>query len=64
MSRQPVPFAPETLETIRRAFRLAAERRHDMVSLEHLLRALLDDPEAVRVLRASRVDLLTLTTDL
>ena len=26
MSRQPVPFAPETLESIRRAFRLAADR--------------------------------------
>ena len=32
MSRQPVPFAPETLETIRRAFRFAADRRHDLVT--------------------------------
>ena len=37
MSRHPVPFAPETLESIRRAFRLATDRRHDLVSLEHLL---------------------------
>ncbi|MCC7126898.1 MAG: ATP-dependent Clp protease ATP-binding subunit ClpA [Acidobacteria bacterium] len=64
MSRQPVPFAPETLESIRRAFRLAADRRHDMVSLEHLLRALLEDPEAVRVLRQCRVDLQALASDL
>ena len=28
MSKPPVPFAPETLETIQRAFRLATDRRH------------------------------------
>jgi len=33
MSRTPVPFAPDTLESIRRAFRVAADRRHDLVSL-------------------------------
>jgi ATP-dependent Clp protease ATP-binding subunit ClpA len=46
VSATPVPFAPETLETIRRAFRFASERRHDMVTLEHLLRALVEDPRA------------------
>ena len=40
MSNTPVPFAPETLETIQRAFRLATDRRHDAVSLEHLLYAI------------------------
>ena len=64
MSRQPVPFAPETLESIRRAFRLATDRRHDLVSLEHLLSALLEDPEALRVLQASRVDVSMLRADL
>ena len=64
MSRQPVPFAPETLESIRRAFRLAADRRHDLVSLEHLLTALLEDPQALRVLEACRVDLSALRHDL
>ena len=64
MSRQPVPFAPETLESIRRAFRLATDRRHDLVSLEHLLSALLEDPEALRVLQSSRVDVAALRTDL
>src|SRR4026207_2293227 len=39
MSQTPVPFAPETLETIQRAFRVATDRRHDTVGLEHLLRA-------------------------
>ena len=46
MSRTPVPFAPETLESIRRAFRMAADRRHDLVGLEHLLYALIEDPQA------------------
>jgi ATP-dependent Clp protease ATP-binding subunit ClpA len=64
MSRQPVPFAPETLESIRRAFRLAAERRHDLVGLEHLLCALLEDPQASRLLEVCRVDLQGLRADL
>jgi ATP-dependent Clp protease ATP-binding subunit ClpA len=64
VSRQPVPFAPETLESIRRAFRLAADRRHDLVSLEHLLTALLEDPQALRILQACRVDLSALRHDL
>jgi ATP-dependent Clp protease ATP-binding subunit ClpA len=50
MSKPPVPFAPETLETIQRAFRLARERRHDTVGLEHLLLALTEEPQARRVL--------------
>ena len=50
MSRTPVPFAPETLESIRRAFRIASYRRHDMVSLEHMLHALSEDPQAMDIL--------------
>jgi ATP-dependent Clp protease ATP-binding subunit ClpA len=57
MSRPPVPFAPETLETIQRAFRLATERRHDIVGLEHLLLAILDEPPARRILVACGVSL-------
>jgi len=64
MSRQPVPFAPEALESIRRAFHLAADRRHDLVSLEHLLRALLDDPSASQALRACGVQLSDLAASL
>src|SRR5262245_31390742 len=64
MSRQPVPFAPETLESIRRAFRLAAERRHDLVGLEHLLCALLEDRQAAELLSACRADLNGLRADL
>jgi ATP-dependent Clp protease ATP-binding subunit ClpA len=64
MSRTPVPFAPDTLESIRRAFRVAAERRHDLVSLEHMLHALIEDPQAANLLRSCRVDLVALRKDL
>ncbi len=64
MSTTPVPFAPDTLETIRRAFRVAAERRHDLVTLEHMLRALLDDPKGRAALQSLNVDLSQLTNDL
>ncbi len=64
MSATPVPFAPDTLETIRRAFRFAAERRHDMVTLEHLLRALVEDPRAQAAFAALNVDRTQLTHDL
>ena len=58
MSRTPVPFAPDTLESIRRAFRVATERRHDLVSLEHMLHALIEDPQARDLLTSCRIDLL------
>ena len=48
MSKTPVPFAPETLETIQRAFRMAADRRHEEVGLEHLLLSITDEPQARR----------------
>jgi ATP-dependent Clp protease ATP-binding subunit ClpA len=57
MAQPPVPFAPETLETIQRAFRLATERRHDAVSLEHLLRAITDEQYGRQVLAMCGVDL-------
>src|SRR5688572_32982187 len=57
MSKPPVPFAPETLETIQRAFRKARDLRHDTVGLEHLLLAITDEPEARRVLAICGVDL-------
>ena len=47
-----VPFSPDAMESIQRAFRIASERRHDAVGLEHLLLALTDDPSARAVLAA------------
>jgi len=57
MSKPPVPFAPETLETIQRAFRLATDRRHDTVGLEHLLRAITDEPQARALLATCGINL-------
>src|SRR5215218_1620419 len=57
MSNTPVPFAPETLESIQRAFRLATDHRHDTVGLEHLLLAITDEPQARRILDTCGVDL-------
>jgi ATP-dependent Clp protease ATP-binding subunit ClpA len=56
MSNTPVPFAPETLETIQRAIRLATDLRHDTVGLEHLLIAIADEPQARRILVACGAD--------
>ena len=64
MSRTPVPFAPDTLESIRRAFRVASDRRHDLVSLEHMLHALIEDPQARDILTRCGVDLTQLKNDL
>src|SRR5215212_5676419 len=57
MSNTPVPFAPETLESIQRAFRLATDHRHDTVGLEHLLLAITDEAQARRILATCGVDL-------
>ena len=42
----------ELQNTLRRAFEIAKERRHEYVTLEHLLLALLEDPKAKRSLDA------------
>jgi ATP-dependent Clp protease ATP-binding subunit ClpA len=57
MSKPPVPFAPETLETIQRAFRLATDRRHDTVGLEHLLLSITDETHGRRMLTACGADI-------
>jgi ATP-dependent Clp protease ATP-binding subunit ClpA len=50
--------------TLNRAFRNAQEKRHEFMTVEHLLLALLDDPSAISVLRACGVDLSILRQDL
>jgi ATP-dependent Clp protease ATP-binding subunit ClpA len=44
-------------KTLRRAFALANARHHEYATLEHLLMALSEDPDAVAVLRACAVDI-------
>jgi ATP-dependent Clp protease ATP-binding subunit ClpA len=50
--------------TLNRAFRNAQDKRHEFMTVEHLLLALLDDPSATAVLRACAVDLSILRQDL
>ncbi len=64
MSKTSVPFAPETLETIQRAFRLATDLRHDTVGLEHLLISIADEPQARRILAACGADVSVLRRQL
>lgn len=51
-------------QTLHRALSYANERRHEFATLEHLLLALLEDPDAKAVLRACNVDLNRLKDDL
>ena len=50
-------FSRHLEETLHRAVAYANERSHEYATLEHLLLALADDPEAQTVLRACSVDL-------
>ncbi len=50
--------------TLNQAFRLARERYHEFMTVEHLLLALLDNDEAGAVLRACGADLAILVDDL
>ncbi|MEY3018863.1 MAG: ATP-dependent Clp protease ATP-binding subunit ClpA, partial [Pseudomonadota bacterium] len=50
--------------TLNQAFRLARERNHEFMTVEHLLLALLDNEEASVVLRACGADLAILVDDL
>ncbi len=53
-----MPSFSNTLEqAIHSALALANARRHELATLEHLLLALLDEPEAAKVMRACAVDL-------
>lgn len=44
-------------QTLHRALNVAGEFRHEFATLEHLLMSLIDDPDAVAVLRACDVDI-------
>ena len=53
-----MPSLTNTLEdAIHRAIGFANARRHELATLEHLLLALIDEPDAARVMRACSVDL-------
>ncbi|RJE86534.1 ATP-dependent Clp protease ATP-binding subunit ClpA [Paracoccus onubensis] len=50
-------FSTSLEQAIHQALALANEHRHELATLEHLLLALTDEPEAVKVMRACNVDL-------
>jgi len=53
-----VPSFSNTLEqSIHSALALANARRHELATLEHLLLALIDEPDAAKVMKACSVDL-------
>jgi len=55
---RPVPSFSTTLEqSIHAALALANARRHELATLEHLLLALIDEPDAAKVMQACSVDL-------
>ena len=53
-------FSRPLEETLHRAVHYANERRHEYATLEHLLLALIDDPDATNVMAACNVDLVSL----
>jgi hypothetical protein len=50
-------FSRELERSLHRALDLARKRHHEYATLEHLLLALSDDPDAIAVLRACNVDI-------
>ncbi len=50
-------FSTSLEQSIHAALALANARRHELATLEHLLLALIDEPDAARVMRACAVDL-------
>jgi ATP-dependent Clp protease ATP-binding subunit ClpA len=57
-------FTRSLEKSLHKALAIAAERRHEHVTLEHLLLALLDDQDAIAVMRACSVDIDELRDDL
>lgn len=57
-------LSPELEKTLHRALALANMRRHEFATLEHLLLSLMDDSEALPVMRACGVDVDELRAEL
>ena len=50
-------FSTSLEQSIHAALALANERKHELATLEHLLLALIDEPDAARVMQACSVDI-------
>lgn len=57
-------FSKHLEDTLHRALKYASDRHHEYATLEHLLLSLLEDPDAVAVLRACDVDMAVLKRDI
>ncbi len=58
-----IPMSPYLTATLTRAADYATAQSHREVTLEHLLLALAEDPEATVVLKSSHIDLARLTAE-
>ena len=53
-----MPSLSRSLEqALHRAIKLASDRHHEYATLDHLLLALVDDPDAQQVMKACNVDI-------
>ncbi|MFP4003290.1 MAG: Clp protease N-terminal domain-containing protein, partial [Alphaproteobacteria bacterium] len=57
-------FSKDLDEALHRALVLASERQHEFATVEHLLLALIDDPDAANEMRAREINLGSLRHDL
>jgi ATP-dependent Clp protease ATP-binding subunit ClpA len=57
-------LSKELEQTLNDAFRAARSRRHEFMTVEHLLLALLDNNDAIRVLKACGAQISGLRGDL
>src|SRR6478609_3473458 len=58
-----IPMSPNLGQSLERAHRFARDQSHRLVTLEHLLLALIEDAEAALILQSANVDLARLGTD-
>ena len=54
----------ELEQNLNSAFKLAQEQKHEFVTVEHLLQSLLDNTDAIDLLRSNKVNIETLKVDL
>ena len=59
-----IPITKSLEETLRRAMTNASSLKHEFATLEHLLFALLEDQDALEVLKACSVNVKTLEDDI
>ena len=57
-------LSPNLEKTLRNAYQLATNNKHEFVTLEHLLSSLTDDKDAISVLKACDVEIEELKSNL